>query len=58
MAQPRKTDDDTRTQRQKFIDVAKEHGADGDQDALRRAVRAVAKAQPRKAKKSPLKTTR
>jgi hypothetical protein len=35
---------DTRTQREKFIDSAREHGADGDKEAFRTAVRKVAKA--------------
>ena len=39
-----KTAEDTRTQRQKFIDGAREHGADEDKDAFRRAVRTVATA--------------
>ncbi len=41
MAKP-KEDTDTRTQRQKFIDLARERGANGDADAFRRAVRSVA----------------
>jgi hypothetical protein len=43
---------DTRTQRQKFVDAARERGADGERDAFRRAVRAVAKASGAKAKKA------
>jgi hypothetical protein len=35
---------DTRSQRQKFIDTAHEHGADGDQETFRNAVRKVATA--------------
>lgn len=51
-----KTDvEDTRTQRQKFIDTAREHGADADGDALRRAVRAVATAPTKKVKKAAKK---
>ena len=42
--------EDTRTQRQKFIDAAKEHGADGDEDAFKRAVKAVATAPKKDAK--------
>jgi hypothetical protein len=35
----RKTEvEDTRTQRQKFIDAAREHGASQDADAFRRAL--------------------
>ena len=37
-----KTEEDTRTQRQKFIDTAREHDADGGADAFRSAVRKVA----------------
>jgi hypothetical protein len=46
---------DTRTQRQKFIDAAREHGADGDAQTFRRTVRAVAKAPGAKAKKAAKK---
>lgn len=35
---------DTRTQRQKFIDAAREHGADGDEDTFREALKKIAKA--------------
>ncbi len=35
---------DTRTQRQKFIDAAREHGADGDENTFRNALRKVATA--------------
>jgi hypothetical protein len=48
---PRKTDRDDRTQRQKFIDAAQEHGADGDEGAFRNAVRKIATASIGKAKK-------
>ena len=48
---------DTRTQRQKFIDTAREHGADGDEDAFRRAVKQVATA-PAKPKKLAAKAKR
>jgi hypothetical protein len=41
-----KTAEDTRPQRQKFIDAAREHGASEDADAFRRAVRQIAKAPP------------
>lgn len=43
---------DARTQRQKFIDAAKEHGADGDAETFRKAVKRVATALVDKAKKS------
>ena len=55
MAQPKP---DTRTQRQKFIDTAREHGADGNVDVVRQAVRAVAKAPGPKAKKAAKKRKR
>ena len=43
--------DDIRTQRQKFIDAAKEHGAEGDEATFERAVRQVATApKPKKAR--------
>ena len=48
--------EDTRTQRQKFIDTAREHGADEDVEAFRRIVRRVATAPtPTKAKKAARK---
>lgn len=50
MAQ-RKPIDDGKTQRQRFIETAQEHGADGDADAFRRAVRKVATATVAKPKK-------
>lgn len=43
--------EDTRSQRQKFIDAAKEHGADGDEDTFRRVVKQVATAHVEKPKK-------
>ena len=52
MAKAKTTDEDTRTQRQKFLDAAREHGADGDNDAFRRAVRAVATAPGARAEKA------
>jgi hypothetical protein len=33
---------DTRTQRQKFIDTAREHGADGNKESFRNTVRKIA----------------
>jgi hypothetical protein len=50
MAQ-RKATDEGKTQRQKFIEAAKELGADGSRDAFRGAVRKVASAPPQKTKK-------
>lgn len=54
MAQ-RKPSEDTRTQRQKFIDAAREHGASESEAAFERALRKVAKSQPLKAKKASRK---
>ncbi|MTD94106.1 hypothetical protein GIW81_07110 [Hyphomicrobium sp. xq] len=51
MAQRKATTDDGKSQRQKFIDAAKEHGADADEGTFRRAVRTVATAPAVKAKK-------
>ena len=45
MAQ-RKPAEDARTQRQKFIEAARKHGASEDPDAFRRAVRSIATAPP------------
>ena len=58
MAQRKSVDKDTRTQRQKFIDAAREHGADADNDAFKRALTAVAKAPRVKAKKAAKKRKR
>jgi hypothetical protein len=44
MAKTKPTAPDNRTQRQKFIDAAREHGADGDEDTFRNALRKVATA--------------
>ena len=46
---------DGRSQRQKFIEAARELGADGDEGAFRSAVRKVATAPPQKAKKAARK---
>jgi hypothetical protein len=46
---------DNRTQRQKFIDAAREVGADTDVDAFRRIVRQVATAPVKKPKKGARK---
>jgi hypothetical protein len=55
MAQPKT---DTRSQRQKFIDAAKEHGADEDDKAFKRALKVVAKAPGAPAKKAAKKRKR
>jgi hypothetical protein len=47
--------EDARTQRQKFIDAAREHGAGDDAEAFRRAVRKVATAPVTKPKKGARK---
>ena len=57
MAQ-RKPAEDTRTQRQKFIDAAREVGAETDADAFRRIVRQVATAPVKKPKKRARKAKR
>jgi hypothetical protein len=57
MAQ-RKTEEDTRSQRQKFIDMARELGASESEATFRRALRTVAKAPGAKAKKAAKKPKR
>jgi hypothetical protein len=52
---PRKSDIDNRTQRQKFIDTAREHGADGDAETFRDTLRKIATAPASKAAKKPKK---
>ena len=52
----RKAAEDGKSQRQKFIDAACELGADGDENAFRRAVRKVATAPVTKPKKVARKT--
>lgn len=47
--------DEGKTQREKFIDAAREHGADGDEETFRRAVHRVAKAPARTPKKAARK---
>jgi hypothetical protein len=42
---------DKRSQSQKFIDTAREHGADGDDAAFRDALKAIAQAPASKPKK-------
>lgn len=55
MAQPKT---DTRTQRQKFIDAAREHGADESPDGYRDIMRRVATAPTKKVKKAAKKRKR
>jgi hypothetical protein len=57
MAPPRKTAEaeDTRTQRQKFIDAAREAGASEDEAAFERSLRRIATAPVQKAKKAARK---
>lgn len=55
MPKTKKQEEDTRTQRQKFIDAAKEHGADGDEDTFRRVVKQIATAHVSKPKKGASK---
>lgn len=51
MAQRKATPrDDGKTQRQRFIEAARELGADGDAETFRRTVRAVATAPSKKPK--------
>jgi hypothetical protein len=52
---PRKTAEDARTQRQKFIDLAREVGASESEAAFDRALKKIAKAPPQKAKKAARK---
>jgi hypothetical protein len=55
MAQ-RKTPESTyKTQREKFIEAAREHGADDGTDAFKRVVRAIASRSPQKPKKAAKK---
>lgn len=44
MTKPKTAERDARTQKQKFIDAAREHGADGTADTFRDALRKVATA--------------
>ena len=50
-----KAADGGKTQRQKFIEAARELGANGDENAFRRAVRKIATAPVNKAKKAAQK---
>lgn len=47
-----KATDEGKTQHQKFIEAARELGADGDEDTFRGAVRKIATAPVSKAKKA------
>ena len=53
-----KTAEDPRTQREKFVDAAKEYGASDSADFFRRAVRSVATAPVTKPKKASRKPNR
>jgi hypothetical protein len=55
MAPRRTADTDRRSQRQKFLDAAREVGASGDEHAFKKAVRKVATAPPTKPKKAARK---
>jgi hypothetical protein len=57
MAQ-RTPEPDTRTQRQKFIDAARELGTDESEDAFRRVVRKIASVPGPKVKKAAKKPKR
>lgn len=54
--QPKKPENDTRSQRQKFLDAAREVGASGDEHVFREAVKRVASAPPAKPKKAARKS--
>lgn len=58
MAQRKAAADDGKTQRQRFIEAAREHGADGDAESFRRALRRIATAPGAKAKKAAKKPKR
>ena len=58
MAKAKTADEDTRTQRQKFIDAARELGTDESEDAFQRVVRKIASAPGAKAKKAAKKRKR
>jgi hypothetical protein len=55
MAVRKATKKDTRTQRQKFLDLAREVGASESEADFDRALRKVAKTPPQKAKKAARK---
>jgi len=56
MPQTKKPETDKRSQRQKFMDAARETGASGDEHAFRKAVKRVASAPPAKPKKAARKS--
>lgn len=58
MAQRKTVSDDGKTQRQRFIEAARELGADGSAETFRKALRKVATAPPQKAKKAARKPKR
>jgi hypothetical protein len=59
MAQRKRTaPDDGKTQSQRFIEAARELGADGDAETFRRAVRTIATAAPKRAKKKTARRKR
>ena len=56
MAPQKKSENDNRSQRQKFLDAAREHGVSGDEHSFRKAVKRVAtapSAKPKKAARKP-----
>lgn len=56
MPQAKKPETDTRSQRQKFMDAAREAGTSGDEHVFRKAVKRVASAPPAKPKKAARKS--
>lgn len=56
MPQTKKSETDTRTQRQKFIDAAREAGVSEDEHVFRKALRKVASVKPAKPKKAATKS--
>ena len=56
MTQAKKPETDKRSQRQKFIDAAREAGASGDENVFRKAVKRVASVPPAKPKKAARKS--
>ncbi|HVJ76957.1 MAG TPA: hypothetical protein VM620_03935 [Hyphomicrobium sp.] len=52
MTKTKTAEPDKRTQKQKFIDAAREHGADGDADTFRNALKKIATASKPKTKKT------
>lgn len=58
MAKAKTADEDTRTQRQKFIDAAREHGADESPEGYRSVMRKIATAPTKQVKKAAKKRKR